>query len=666
MSVYLWVGLTSLCLLLSGLLFFLKRYSWRWTFGVFIMLLFFLIGMGEMNRRLQQTGIIFPSGKRVYEVVVTQKPEVKERSLLCPVTLIEGCDSTSGTALSRKNLLLYILKSKESISITSGSKLLVSVALLAPVNNGNPDEFDYKRYLYHKNISGIGFVSPDNWKILSQTASLSLKQKAVAYREKLLAFYQRLGFKGDEFAVLSALTVGYKEELSEDIRETYSVAGASHVLALSGLHIGFLFVLLFFCLNKIPGNTPVMNLFRAIVIIGILWSFAFFTGLSPSVVRSVIMFSLLALSGVFGRKGITLNTLAMTAFFMLLGCPQWLFDVGFQLSFSAVAAILLIQPWIYRKWTVRNRILKYIWGLVTVSFAAQVGTAPLVLFYFSSFPTYFFLTNLIVIPLVSVIIYAAVFMLVLTPFTTVQIVVASLVRGCIYVLNTSVRWIEGLPCASIDGVWVDGIEVIGFYLFCFLIICYSISKRGKVLVASCLCFSVLMGYHLLTTLYSRPEKSIIFYNIKSCPAVHCIVPDGRSWLACADSVPDVSPLRRVASRYWRHIGLETPEVLANDRLGRQITYCNHLLSFAGKRIGIINDNRWRNKTSSQPLFIDYLYIGKGYKGRLEELKSLFSFRKVILDASVSEYKKATFKEECQPWGVELISLSDEGSVRFLL
>ena len=195
------------------------------------------------------------------------------------------------------------------------------------------------------------------------------------------------------------------------------MSGASHVLALSGLHIGFLYMLLLLLLKWLPGNVWGVRLFRAIVIITALWGFAFITGLSPSVVRSVIMFSLLALSVLSGRTGISLNTLALTAFIMLAVHPFWLFDVGFQLSFSAVTAILLIYPRLFRLLPIGNGVLKKVWALMCVSLAAQIGTAPLVLLYFSRFSTHFLLTNLLVIPLVSVIMYSAVILLVVSPFS---------------------------------------------------------------------------------------------------------------------------------------------------------------------------------------------------------------------------------------------------------
>ena len=222
----------------------------------------------------------------------------------------------------------------------------------------------------------------------------TLRQAALDCRDGVVGLYQKLGFDGDELAVLSALTVGDKDKLSDDIIETYSVSGASHVLALSGLHIGFLYILFWYLFRLFWMRWRWLKPCLLLVIVALLWGFAFITGLSSTVVRSVVMFSLLTLSSMQHERPLTLNTLAATAFLMLVCRPFWLFDLGFQLSFLAVMAIVIIQPKLYALWPVKHRLLRYLWGLVTVSVSAQLVTAPLILLCFSRFSTHFLLTNL--------------------------------------------------------------------------------------------------------------------------------------------------------------------------------------------------------------------------------------------------------------------------------
>lgn len=649
-------GTFSLLFLVAFLSHFLIRFSYRWLFGLSVSLLFFVLGSGCMNLRLQQTHSAFPEQEEIVRhVVLSGKPEKKEHSLLCRARTGDG-----------KNVLLYLAPDSAVQSWRGGEELLVSARMASPVNNGNPDEFDYVRYLRRKGITATAYVAAGQWQLLSCREEASLLQKALTYREKMLKLYREAGFEGDSFAVLSALTVGYKEELSEDIRETYSVSGASHVLALSGLHIGFLYALLCFVMRRLPGNVAVVRSIRAVVILLLLWGFAFFTGLSPSVVRSVIMFSMFALGEMAGRRGISMNTLAVTALFMLVVRPAWLFDVGFQLSFCAVAAILLIYPRLYRRLPVTHWFWKKVWALMAVSLAAQVGTAPLVLLYFSRFSTHFLLTNLLVIPLVSLIMYTAVLMLIATPLPAVQGVLAVGVRWLIEALNSSVRWVERLPFSSVDGVWTDRTEVLFFYLAVLLFLYYIVSRGRNALLVLGVCLLAGSSYHFARQIADRPRQCIRFYNVRGCAAVHCIAADGASWLAYADSVPDPKRLSQAASGYWNRHRLQVPVGVVADYDSPLFSRKNNILIFGNKRVCIVNGNESRNKTSSQPLFIDYLYLCKGYGGGLEGLAGLFTVDTVILDASLPDYRKVAFINECRRLKIKFLSLSDKGSLRFLL
>lgn len=619
-----------------------------------------------MNRHLELDTYSFPEKETVYYAELTQKPEIKTKSILCHVRLKERRDSLSVISIN-KEALLYLSLDSSGRCLQRGDQLLLATSIAPPANDRNFDEFDYGRYLIRKGISGIGYVSDGSWKVIAHTTSRTILQMALDYREKLLSLYRQLGFEGDEFAVLSALTVGYKDELSEDIRESYSVAGASHVLALSGLHIGFLYALIFFCLKRLPDRWKGVKLLRVGLVLILLWSFAFFTGLSPSVVRSVMMFSFFTLSELWDRESFSLNTLAIAAFFMLLCCPDWLFDVGFQLSFCAVVAILLIQPLLYRLIPVHRWIGKYVWGLISVSIAAQIGTAPLVLFYFSNFSTHFLLTNLLVIPLVSIIMYTAVGMLLLSPFALFQSFTVVLVKELVRFLNLAVQWVEHLPGSSIGNIWVYPLEIIGIYVVLLLGVWYFTSYNGKCLIACLFSLLVVSGCHVVMQIMDRPQRSLVFYNVRGCPVAHCIAADGRSWLAYAeDSVPRESRLYRVASNYWRHHRLKQPLNVTSDYADASFFMKDKVLIFEGCRLCMVNDNRWRNKTTAQPLFIDYLYLCKGYDGRLEWLTGLFQVKCVILDSSLTEYRKKAFSEECRQLGIQFISLSEEGSVRFLL
>lgn len=658
---------------LSFLFYFSERYSWRWCFGVSLSLFCLVGGWLSVNLQLKTAAETeFPKEEAVYRLRVNDFPEVRERTFLCRVWLKERHDSL-GIHPVNKQAILYFQRDSLSSRLQMGEELWVRLRISPPVSARNFDEFDYARYLIRKGISGTGFVASGHWQFSEcrkekEGIATVLYRLAASYRTQIENLYRRLGIEGDELAVLSALTLGDKTDLSESVRESYSVAGVSHVLALSGLHVGLLYALAFFLLRPLLLGGQFGRVLRSLLLILLLWLFAFFTGLSPSVVRSAAMFSIWALADLCGRQSFSLNTLALTAWLMLLVRPVWLFDVGFQLSFAAVLSILLFQPFLYRLCPVRHRAGTYLWGLVSVSVAAQLGTAPLVLFYFSRFSTHFLLTNLLVVPLVTLILYAAVVLLLLTPMSGLQAVAAVGLEKMLRMLNLLVRWVEQLPYASVDGIWLYPLEVAGCYLVLGAFFCYLCHRRYARLVTALVLLAAWGAVHSFAVWTDRPRTSIVFYNVRGCPAVHCIESSGHSCIQYADSLSNRQRLRQTAANYWHHCHLYPPAEGSRDSVGQHFFRRQQLICWHGQRICMVTDNRWKQQRTDDGAVcrVDYLYICKGYTGQLAALTRLFLPGCVILDSSLSDYRRNRLKEECQQNHLHFISLSDEGSVRFLL
>ena len=654
-------------LLLIGAYRFSTRRGVRSLFGVTAFLLLFGIGGEAASRWCAETDFPFQPEAAIYQVQLETSPEEKPRSLLCRSFVTGVFEADTFRVYSRPFLfLLYFPKDSTASALRSGDKLLVHTRLSPPVNNGNPDEFDYARYLRRNGGSGSAYVPAGRWQVIGHDSLYTFQQQALQYRDRVTALYRRLGFQGDELAVLASLTVGARQEMSDEIVETYSVTGATHVLSISGLHVGFLYALIAFLL------TPLWKRWRwlkPVLLLGtviLLWGFAFLTGLSSPVVRAVSMCMLWAFAFVQPDRPLALNTLAATAFFMLLWQPLWLFDVGFQLSFVAVASIVLFQPKLYGLWQVKNRLLRAIWGVMTVSIAAQIGTAPLVMYYFSRFSTHFLLTNLWAVPMSSLVLYAAVVLLLLTPFPVVQLFFASWVEKLVYAQNEVLRWIEKFPFASIDHIWLDLWGVLSIYVCIWLVykaMCRFCPRRVFLAL-----FVLLLaaGYHWLVGLQNLPQRSIEFYNVRQCPVVHCVESDGRSWLVCADSLKDVSPVQRSLAPYWNRLQLKEPTLVRGVYEDGDLFAHNQLFYFGNRSVCLLTDDRWRGMTSACPLPIDYLYVSRGYRGDLRSLSSLFTIRRVVIDASLSPYYRERLIRECITGGISYVSLADRGAYRVAL
>jgi competence protein ComEC len=263
-------------------------------------------------------------------------------------------------------------------------------------------------------------------------------------RTLLLQRLQSSGLSDGQYAVVSAMALGDKSALTHELKDTYSKTGASHILALSGLHLGIIYALLSML---VVGRR--WQMITQVAIILSIWAFVFLVGMSMSVVRSAVMLTVYALLAIGHRHKMSVNTLAFTAIIMLLISPQALFDVGFQMSFMAVFSILLFVPLFYRlfsaEYLMTHRIISWLWGMVAVSVAAQIGVAPLIAYYFGRFSCYFLLTNFIVIPAATLILYLALGTL-LIPALGV------LLAGIVGLLNTTLLYISTLPGATIEGL----------------------------------------------------------------------------------------------------------------------------------------------------------------------------------------------------------------------
>ena len=434
-----------------GILLSFRRYSHRWMFGAGVMTALFLAGYARMEHQWRQVETEWPSEKRVYRGTVQEMPVEKKRSMQYKVRV------------NGRDVLLYLSKDAVSRSVDMGDNLLVFTQIHRPENRNDSSDFNYARYLLHKKVSGVAYVPSGCWKKMEARSELTWKQKALKVRERIVEEYRTWGLTDERLAILSALTIGHKAELSEDLRERFSVAGISHVLALSGLHIGIIWMLMGFLMRPLERN-PLGRWLKWGVSTVMLWCFAFVAGLEASVVRAVVMCMLMELGRVSGGKALSLNTWGVAGFLMLLYNPFYLFDVGFQLSFVAVLSILMFYPLISRWVQTEHRICRWGWGMVSVSVSAQLGTAPLVMHYFSNFSLYFLLANIVASILVPLIIAMGFLALLLSPLGVVHDWAVKALDGLVGLVNATATEISGWPLANLSFADVTPMEVGACYL----------------------------------------------------------------------------------------------------------------------------------------------------------------------------------------------------------
>ena len=388
--------------------------------------------------------------------------------------------------------LLLNLSKESTIERFSVNSSITTVSSINDIYSPlNPYQFNYKNYLknhgiYHQITLKEEIVFMGLKKVNSLTAY------AEEIRDYLNIELKKLAFKPIEIAFLKALLLGQRQDISFDIYENYKKAGVVHILAISGLHIGILLILLHFILR------PLLyfkhgKIIQSILIIVILWGFAIIAGLSASVVRAVTMFSLFVLAKGLNRQTNSLNTLALSAFILLLIKPEFCFDVGFQLSYAAVAAIVIIKP-VLDSWIVlKNPIANFFLDLLKVSVAAQLGVFPLSLFYFHQFPGLFFITNLIIIPCLMLVLGLGAVTLIFIGFKNTPDILIEVLGAVIQFMNNIVEWVASKEAFLFENISFDAQALILSYLILMLLAAFYQNRSFKNIILlgiAVVCFQI--------------------------------------------------------------------------------------------------------------------------------------------------------------------------------
>lgn len=417
---------------------FLLRSKARVAFGLLAAVLFFLIGVSNYSLSRNHLGYEWSPEEKNYEARVVESPHNRERSVLCVLDVTAVEDSAVWHRVGRR-VFAYLQPCAQIDSLLPGDGIVFRGKVRVPQNFSDDLTFDYARYVTMQGASGTVYLPQEKW-MESSREGVSLRRRLLAVRQRLLDRYLYPLFDVDVSGVLAALTLGDKSGLSDEVRAAYSDAGAAHVLALSGLHVGAIYFMLVFLLR---GLFPWYRFrwLRQFLAVGVLWLFAFMVGMSPSVVRAVTMCSLYVLARWVSGDSASLHVLSLTALVMLLVNPLYLFDVGFQLSFMAMAAVLCVEP--YLEALLRRRqlypLFGFFVGIVCMSLAAQLGTFPLALYHFGTFPAYFLVTNLIAVSALYVVLpFSAVWWLLalfgfpwLEPFSRLLQCLVQFINACL-------------------------------------------------------------------------------------------------------------------------------------------------------------------------------------------------------------------------------------------
>ena len=557
-----------------------------------------------------------------YIVEVKTPPIDRGRFYRSEVEILYAEDSLVSSLIGHR-ILLYI----ESDSLQQVPELcdryLLNMRINSPSDNGLGG-FDYGKYLHRNGLCGVSYVYSNNIKFLDTKHPTDIVSCTYKLREKLLNRFEIIGIKGESLAILSAVTLGEKGYLPTDMKETFSAAGVSHILVVSGMHVGFIFLIILLILKRIP-----IKIRWLIVVLGliILWGYALLTGLAPSVVRATFMFSMILIFRELGEKYRVEHALFFSAMILLLCNPNTLFNVGFQLSYLAVGGIVYFYPLICKILIPKSKILKWLSQCMAVTISAQMLTFPIVIYNFNQFPIFFIVSNIVVTLFAPIIFIGGILLLPLSFVSYIGEMCGVALNYILEVFNLIIDGIVALPFSSTK-VYLSLLESILLYLVVICIInwievrkVYAERFKGPLYLALSIClFMVVVTVNNINL--SKQEKLII------PDTNHLIVNvfNKKSNLLFTNQV-DFACER--LEHIWLKYSVEEPIIISDTIL------VNNIFKYNDRNYLVLRDNVFRyRQNKGEPLDIDCLIIDRGVYPSERLFKEFLIPKQVILTAGV--------------------------------
>ncbi len=546
------------------------------------------------------------------------------------------------------NLLVYLDSTAlEQLHFGDRISILGNINLLEPPKN--PKAFDFARYMHFQNIHYQAFVKPGDWQLLEKASGWNIALLANQLQRRFISILRKHIPHEDEFGVASALILGYRDEISEEINAAYRNTGATHVLAVSGMHVGFLYLGISFLLSFVKSSRKSWKISKVVIELASIWFFALITGGAASILRAAVMFSFIILGKVLQRNANIYNSLAASAFLLLFINPYYLMDVGFQLSYLALIGIVYFQPKIYKLVFVESKVLDYIWQLTTVSLAAQIVTLPISLYYFHQFPWYFWLSGLVVVPAAGIILGGGFLLFVVDTVPVLGWLVGKIIWKVIWFINGSILLIEKIPGATATGIWVNFVTVVALYLTILLAIIALNTRRFRWMLASMSCVAVLSMAYFFTEWRSLQQHQLVVYHVNKHTAIDYF--DGKKLIEIRDEEALERQLQFANQNYrWSRHGKETERVILTDSTGAGIFY------FGNVKMAIIND-RWQGEKEK----VDYVLIRENPYETLTDLLQNIDYQSVIFDTSNNWKKVKAWQEEAQTLGIQTYDVQEQGA-----
>ena len=613
----------------------------------------FLTWRNDIRNDMHWFGHSYNDSSAVF-VHITEPLTEKTKSYKCAGTIEAICQNEKIIPAKGK-LLIYLSKDPVTSAIRYGDNILINKPLQIIKNSGNPGAFNYERYAAFQQTFHNVYLKGNEIILLPQKNINPIRAFIFLTQKYIIDVMQKyLPANKNELGIAEALLIGYKEDLDKDLVQAYSNTGVVHIIAISGLHLALIYVMLVWIFERLPFIKR-SRFIKVLLILSCLWFFSLLTGASASVLRSAVMFTCVVIGKNFFKQASIYNSLAASAFILLCYDPYMLWDVGFQLSYFAVIGIVWLQKPIYHAIHIKHKKLDKLWNMISVTLAAQVITFPICIYYFHQFPNYFLITNLLAVPLSTVILFGEIFLIALSWINIVGIYGGKLINLLVWLMNFIIQTCNDAPFSRLDNIYSTVLSTWLMYAIVIAACLWLLNKNRlmfKLALISLFAFSLLQGF---AKFKAYQQKKIIIYNVPQHTAMDFIY--SNKYLFYGDSILQQDGFLQNFHLKPARISIQLNK---NESVLNGLSHKNKYWQFFNKKIMII-DSSVIYQSLVNKLPVDILIISKNITIKISGIAAAIRPSIIIFDSSNSLWKIANWKKECLALDLPCFSIPDQGA-----
>jgi len=572
----------------------------------------------------------------------------KEKSFKARATVeLMGDDSIYKSVTG--NIIVYLQKDSVKPALTYGSQIVIDKPLQAIRNSGNPACFDYEQYCAFQHIYYQVFLKPNEYVVLKEKKINPAKQFLFNANDAITTILHKYIMSKKELGLAEALLIGYKEDLDKTLVQSYSNTGVVHIIAISGLHLGVIYFLLLLLLKPLSDKRKLNRILKPVIVIVFLWLFSIMSGASPSVLRSAVMFTCIVIGNSISKQSSVYNTLSVSAFLLLCYNPFWLWDVGFQLSYAALLSIVVFMKPVYHCIYIKNKLLDKIWQAAAVTLAAQILTTPISIYYFHQFPVFFLMTNLLAVPISTIILIGEIVLCCVSFVAPVAVLVGRILTWLLWLMNTIIERIEAIPFNMWGGLQISMLQNLVLYIFIALVVLWLFKNHKHYMYVSLLSLLLFICLRSYSFYQASKQERLIVYNVPQRQAIDII--HGRNYLFIGDK-------ELQQDGFLQNFHLKPSRILQRTKTDTANT--ENIIVWNGKRIIILNDSMGYEKEKEE-INVDVVIISHSTKLEISDITSAFNCKTMVFDGSNSDWKISKWKEECKQLNQQFFSTKDNGA-----